>query len=415
VNLLRHVMGEESFWKAIHHYVEKYSWQNVDTGELIDAISESTGQNLQWFFDEWVYKMGHPIFDVTSTYDQAAGAVKLNVKQSQKKDDKSPWYQSPDLFTSPVDVAITTASGEHIQRIWVDKPEQEFTIKVDSKPLIVNFDRGDYVIKELNFSKPDDELAYQAEHDSDVMGRIWALSQLKTKKGTLAEEAIEREATHDTFWGARLEAIRDMIGMTDDSAKSTLLSALKDKDSRVRGEAVQHLGSLKDKSLAPTFTELIKSDPSYLVVSRAAIGLGQTGSSDGYPVLMSLMNENSWQDNLRGAAMRGLAALKDPRVLDMALKYAAPGHTEGLRGASFLALAQVGKGNDQATNLLIGALKEPSEQVVFAAVQALGELGDARAIPAIEELETRPDLPGFVKPFLDNVINGIKNKQKDKS
>ncbi|HYL99545.1 MAG TPA: M1 family aminopeptidase, partial [Blastocatellia bacterium] len=293
INMLRHVMGEEAFWKAIHFYVEKYSWQNVDTGELIDAIAESTGQNLQWFFDEWVYKMGHPIFDVTSSYDQASGSLKLAVKQSQKKDDKSPWYQSPDLFTMPVDVAITTTSGEHIEKVWIDKAEQDFTLKVDSKPLIVNFDRGDYVIKQLNFTRSVEELAYQAEHDSDVMGRIWALGRLKTEKGDQAEKALSYDALNDSFWGARLEAVRDLAGFTDTASRSTLLSALKDKSSRVRGEAVQHLAALKDKSLAPTFAELIKTDPSYLVVTRAAIGLGQTESPDAYPVLMSLMNQDS--------------------------------------------------------------------------------------------------------------------------
>ena len=38
----------------------------------------------------------------------------------------------------PVDIAITTAAGEKIHRVQIDKREKEFTFEVDSKPLIVN-------------------------------------------------------------------------------------------------------------------------------------------------------------------------------------------------------------------------------------------------------------------------------------
>ena len=41
--MLRFVLGEEMFWKAINHYVNKFQWQNVDTARLIDAIEEATG------------------------------------------------------------------------------------------------------------------------------------------------------------------------------------------------------------------------------------------------------------------------------------------------------------------------------------------------------------------------------------
>ncbi|HUK91071.1 MAG TPA: M1 family metallopeptidase, partial [Blastocatellia bacterium] len=112
VSMLRYVLGEELFWKALRHYAQKYEWQNVDTGNLIDAISEATGKDLHWFFDEWVYKMGHPIFDVSSAYDAASGTVKISVKQTQKPDPARPWFKSPEFFTTPVDVAITTGSGE---------------------------------------------------------------------------------------------------------------------------------------------------------------------------------------------------------------------------------------------------------------------------------------------------------------
>ena len=188
LSMLRFVLGEESFWKAINHYVKKNQWQNVETSDLNAAIEEATGQNLSWFFDEWVYRMGHPEFEITSSYD-GSKSLKLTVKQTQKPDDKRPWFRSPDFFTMPVDIAVTTGSGEKIHRVWIDKPEKEFTFEVDSKPLIVNFDRGNYIIKQVKFNRSDDELAYQLLHDSDTMGRVLAAIALKGHPGDAVTKA----------------------------------------------------------------------------------------------------------------------------------------------------------------------------------------------------------------------------------
>ena len=101
--------------------------------------------------------------------------------------------------------------------------------------------------------------------------------------------------------------------------------------------------------------------------------------------------------------------MKDPRSLDAGLKYAAPGNPANLRGAAFQTLAEVGKGNDAALNVLLSALKEKSLQIRFNALQALGKLGDQRAIPALEEFAKSPDIPPFAQQFIVGAINQLKN------
>ena len=95
LNTFRFVLGEEMFWKAMSHYVKKHEWQNVQTSDLNIAIEEATGQNLAWFFDEWVFRMGHPEFEIASKYD-GAKSLTLDVKQTQKPDDKRPRFPSPE-------------------------------------------------------------------------------------------------------------------------------------------------------------------------------------------------------------------------------------------------------------------------------------------------------------------------------
>ncbi|MBI3949507.1 MAG: HEAT repeat domain-containing protein [Acidobacteria bacterium] len=412
LSMLRFVLGEELFWKAIHHYVEQYAYQAVETPQFVIAIEEATGQNLQWFFDEWVYKMGHPEFEITLKYNDSAKMLALTVKQTQKPDDKRPWFQSPDFFTMPVDIAITTASGEKVHRVWVDKAEKEFTFPVDSKPLIINFDRGNYLIKQVKFDRGDDELAYQLLHDADAMGRVRAAIELKSRQTDTVAKALAEAAQRDPFWAVRSEAVKALSELKTGTARAALLEAVKDKDSRIRRAALQGLASFKDPKLAELFITIINTDPSYFAVTEAARALGQSGAPQAYDVLVGLLNQDSWQDVIRGGALNALASLKDPRGLDIAFKYAMPGNLTSVRRAALQVLGEVGKGNDRALEALLAALKESiqnrSFQVGFGAIQALGALGDPRAIPVLEEIVKSPDLPNFAKQSINNTINQIK-------
>jgi aminopeptidase N len=412
LSMLRFVLGEELFWKAINHYVKENQWQNVETSDLNAAIEEATGQNLSWFFDEWVYRMGHPEFEITSSYD-GSKSFKLTVKQTQKPDDKRPWFRSPDFFTMPVDIAVTTSAGEKIHRVWIDKPEKEFTFEVDSKPLIVNFDRGNYIIKQVKFNRSDDELAYQLNHDSDVMGRVLAAIELKTHTSDAAAKALAESALRDSFWGVRIEATKGLAAFKNDASRASLIEAVKDKDSRIRREAIKGLAAFKDPKLADLFVKIMNTDPSYFAIAEAARALGQSGSPQAYGVLAESLKLESWPGTISAGVLGGFAALKDPRALEAGLNYATPGNPPSLRNAAFQIIAEAGKGNDRALEALLSALKEKSLQTRFNAVQALGKLGDQRAIPALEELAKSSDIPAFAKQIIAGAINQIKNPKKE--
>jgi len=408
LNMLRFVLGEELFWKAIHHYVNKNQWKNVETSDLKAAIEEATGQNLSWFFDEWVYRMGHPQFEITSKYD-GAKSLKLSVKQTQKPDDKRPWFMSPAFFMMPVDIAVTTAVGEKIHRVWIDKPETEFVFDVDSKPLIINFDRGNYLIKRVKFERSDDELSYQVLHDTDVMGRVLAAIELKSRTSETAVKSLAEAALRDSFWGVRIEAVKSLSGFKTDSSRAALIGAVNDKDSRIRREAIKGLGELKDARLADMFIKTVNNDPSYFAVAEAARALGLTGSPKAYDVLAPALKVESWQGTIRAGVLGGLADLKDPRAIEDALKYSASGNPLNVRTAAFQLLAEIGRGNNRALEALLSALREKSSQARFNAAEALGNLGDQRAIPELEEVAKSPDIPTFGKAIITAAIERIRN------
>ncbi len=408
LNMLRFVLGDEMFWKALNHYLKKNQYRTVETQDLVIAIEEATGQNLQWFFDEWVYKMGHPEFEIASSYDEGAHTLRLTVKQTQAKDDRRTWYESPEFFTMPVDIAITTAAGEKINRVWIDKAEKEFSFAVDSKPLIINFDRGNQIIKRVRFERNDEEIAYQLLHDSDVMGRLRAAIDLKAQRTEAAALALSESVKREGFWGVRVEATKALSAFGTGPSRAGLLEAVKDKDARVRREAVKGLAAFRDEKLADLFISTIKNDPSYLTIAESAKALGQTGSSSAFDVLADTVKQESWQGTVRAGAIAGLTALKDPRAIEIGLKYAVPGNPPAVRVTLIELLSQVGKGNEKAYELIVAALKNPTLQIRFAAIQALGLLGDERAIPALEALAKTGDLPSFANNVIMFTITRIR-------
>src|SRR5258708_2240772 len=157
------------FWSAMNHYVTKYQYQCVETNDFKLAIEEATGQNLYWFFDQWVYKAGHPIFNVSYTWSDSAKSVLLSVKQVQKMDSLT------GFFRTPVDIEVTTLSGAVVHRVNVLAKDTVFAIPAVEKPILVIFDKGNWLIKEIKFEKTKDELVYQATHATRPIERIRAL------------------------------------------------------------------------------------------------------------------------------------------------------------------------------------------------------------------------------------------------
>ncbi|HMF56761.1 MAG TPA: M1 family metallopeptidase, partial [Pyrinomonadaceae bacterium] len=58
IHMLREQVGDEAFWKALNRYLNKYKYQNVDSSDLQKVFEEVSGQKLDWFFEQWVYKAG---------------------------------------------------------------------------------------------------------------------------------------------------------------------------------------------------------------------------------------------------------------------------------------------------------------------------------------------------------------------
>ncbi|MEO6392648.1 MAG: HEAT repeat domain-containing protein, partial [Pyrinomonadaceae bacterium] len=327
------------------------------------------------------------------------------------------------LFQTPVDIEIGTAAGTRIERVIIEpKEEQSFNFTVDGEPLLVNFDHGDTLIKELTFTKPVDVLIYQLTHDEDVMGRNWAMGQLAKRwndRSTVASEkeqiatALAGSLKQDKFWGMRVDAAAALDGVHGSAVRMALLAALKDPDAHVRTRAIETLSASKDATLASTYESLLR-DQSYAVITAAAKALGETKDPGAFDQLSKLIDSSSWRDTIRNAGLTGLAGLGDPRSLDIAIKYSAESYSSTTRAAAITLLGAAGKKDPRAFSLISAALIKYASPLNFniatASARALVELGDQRGVAVFEQV-----LPLLDSPRAKRLVMQLEQQLKDKA
>lgn len=401
LHMLRKHLGEENWWKAINHYLKSNAHQPVSTEEFRIAIEEATGQSMDWFFDEWLYKMGHPVFEIAKAYDPAKKLLTLNVKQTQKVDPNNEFPQT-EFFQTYVDIEI---DGD-IRRVWI-KPQAEnvFTFSTATEPKLVNFDYQGTLLKEMKFEKSTDELIYQLANDKDIIGRNWALGELahkaKAESGSDNDKvkmvlAIKNSAANDDSYLLRTASINSIGSFytagrpfsnsakinLDDGSIQTMLKGAKDPAPSVRSAAITVLSFTRDPKFTDVYLAGIK-DRSYSVVQQSAIGVGGTKDPKAYDALINLLSEPSWKGRIQRAAINGLSQLGDKRALEVGFKYSNDKNMPGnVRSAALALVGATGKGDPRAYPLIMSSFKRSLDgndfQGVFDGAQAMIKIADPR-------------------------------------
>ena len=150
LHMLRGVLGDELFFKAVRAYYEKYKYSNAETSQLVEVFEEYYGSKLDWFFDQWVYKgTGRPKYEYSWKFEDFQGqkgsgayTVRLQLKQVQKEDEI-------DLYKMPIKVTIVTEAGDKEFTVFNDTRDQSFLLTVDSTPKEVLIDKDGWILKKV--------------------------------------------------------------------------------------------------------------------------------------------------------------------------------------------------------------------------------------------------------------------------
>ncbi len=268
LHMLRYYLGDEVFFEGLRTYLEDNKYQSVEIHNLRLAMEKISGQDLNWFFNQWFLSSGHPNLEIESAYDSDLGIVLLTVEQNQN-------LKSTPLYKLPVSVDVYTENGE-VKRheITVTKEREIFEFKSAKKPILVNFDAEKMLLCEKNDKKKNiSEWINLYQKGPLFMDKTEAILALKDSKDSLGIDLITQSLDND-FWAVRLIALdnlKNVVKQQADKTKAKLIKlAKKDDNSTVRAYAISYLSEYfpEDKTLESVYQNAL-NDSSYVVLASA--------------------------------------------------------------------------------------------------------------------------------------------------
>ncbi len=147
LNMLRYVIGDSKFEQLVREFPAKYAWSSVKTEDFQKMAEAVSGQNLRYFFLQWIESSGAPEFKLEYTiYRVQQGA---NGKGGFRVMGKV--SQDLDTFRMPVDLKIETEGNPEQQRVEVVGTSTEFSVDTFGKPKTLLLDPTNRV---LHYSDP---------------------------------------------------------------------------------------------------------------------------------------------------------------------------------------------------------------------------------------------------------------------
>lgn len=101
LHMLRRQVGDSAFFGALRAYYAAHRDSTALTHDLRVAMEHASGQQLGWFFDQWLRRPGYVEADVTWSYDPSSHQVSLDVIQGGR-------YGA---FRFPLTVAVSQGNG----------------------------------------------------------------------------------------------------------------------------------------------------------------------------------------------------------------------------------------------------------------------------------------------------------------
>ncbi len=421
--MLRHILGDEIFWKGIQTYTKRFAARNVETDDFRHVLEEVSGRSLEQFFQQYAYRPGTPTIDVDYHWNPDDKAVEISFKQTQTIDAKTP------AFVVPIDLSFGV--NGRTENFTFDLADREATFRhtFEKEPTLFCVDPHAGLLARLNVDQPRSMWIRLLKDGPTAVSRMDAATALgKDARRSTIKPLAECLANPDEFWMVRNAAAVSLGKARFDEARDALINALSDgkgiENPRVRRAAVEALRNYRaDDLVIAALTRFAKSDPSYAVEEAATRALGETDAKSAADVIAANLNRPTRYDRLTLAAIESLADLEDPRGLDPAMKLASPGAGFRVRPQAIRLLPRFARAGDDATRknvreFLERLLYDSDPPALRASISALAELGDDQAIPALQARAQQGQGRGRLardelQRNIDEAISSIRAKSKE--
>lgn len=311
LHMLRNYVGNDAFNKALNIYLTENKFQAAEAHNLRLAFEKVTGQDLNWFFNQWYFGDGHPILDIDYVYNENAKTVQVIIKQTQK---------SGKIFMLPIAIDVYNGAKKERYNVWVKNQNDTFSFKYNSRPELVNVDGDKILLAIKKDNKTLDNYIHQYKYAGLYLDRREAIEfALKNQANSKAQELLKL-ALKDPYFGLRiLTASRlDLTNSTIKSAAEPILSDLAKNDpkSTVRAAAISMLGNYDNAAYNAIYSKGI-NDSSYSVAGASLENLLKKDKGAAIAAAKKIAGAGKLKGNMTESVIKVLAQSGDESSFDV--------------------------------------------------------------------------------------------------
>lgn len=270
LHMLRYYLGDAMFFEGIKRYLIRHAYTEVEIDELRLVMEEVSGEDLNWFFDQWYLRPGHPALLISHSQEQGAWNVK--VKQIQMGED----------FRFPVRLDMVTGGQHESFQVWVESTDTTFRLPASTTPDNVVFDADKTLLADISEEKPQAAWIAQLQTAENYRQKSQAIERLKYGTRDAAVDAAMLALLQDKYWGLRVQALGYLSAVSRETSReiaASVVGLLQDPVAAVRRAAldffVMQSLNLSDKVPAPLQDQMLAAferaagDSSYRVQEGA--------------------------------------------------------------------------------------------------------------------------------------------------
>ncbi len=139
--MLHMILGDEGFRTAMDTYFHDpdLEYGSALTEDLEEACETVYGDEMDWFFDAWVYQPGNPVYQYSYQTDQTKdGSYQVTLAIDQ--------IQEYDKFTMPIEVKAFMGAEDTTITVFNNLLNQIFQFELDSEPDSILIDPNDKIL-----------------------------------------------------------------------------------------------------------------------------------------------------------------------------------------------------------------------------------------------------------------------------
>ncbi len=385
LHMLRSQLGPELFRKSVKTYLERHKHGNVVTEDLRSIIEEISGQSFDRFFDQYVFHAHHPELKISYAWDEKTKLAKLSVKQEQKVD------ANVLLFHVRLPVRFTV-DGQSLDRsLHITKTAEDFYLRLAKAPSIVRIDPDVTLLAKLSFTPTTALLHAQLADESDALGRLQAVELMAKRKDATTRDKLKHALQNDPFYAVRLAASKALRGIGGDDAFAALTDSTDQPNAKVRQQVISDIATQYNPEALAALKQSLAGEKNPSIRARAISGLTGHDDKAARALIDEALGSASFRHQLADAAVSALRKQDNPANLakvrnalenDGAM-FTTRGYASALGALGHLARNQ--KKKAATRKFLVDHVNNPKQRIALAAIGALGQLGDPKALAVLEK------------------------------